>query len=218
MKIKSIVTMAALMSLPISTAIADDAGTWFVRPYAGLSLMSDVDSDFSDIDSLSGEAEVELSDGFTGGLGIGYRYTDNFALEFGWEYRSNDSETTLADLSEFDDGNYASNIFYLNGHYLFGKNDKWQPYVGAGVTWAEEIDIDLERNGDEQSYSGDGDVGYQVFAGINYDLADKWQLQGELRYGSITDIDLSGEGSDNGEFDGIDYETTTLQLGLVYNF
>ena len=218
MNIKPIVAAAILISTPISNVAADASGAWFVRPYLGFSIMSDLDADFSDIDGLSGEADVELSDGFTGGLGVGYQYTDNIAIEFGWEYRSNDSETTLAGQSEFDDGNYASNIFYLNGHYLLTKNGHWQPYVGAGLTWAEEIDIDLERNGEEQSFSGDGDVGYQLFAGINYDLATQWILQGELRYGSITDIDLSAEGSDSGKFDGIDYETTTLQLGLVYRF
>ena len=216
MNSKQLLTTAGLILMTGTPAVATD--TWFVRPYVGLSQMSDLSSDFSNIDGLSGDADIDLDTGFTGGIGIGYRYTDRVAVEFGWEYRSNDSETTLNDISEFDDGNYASNIFYLNGHYQFEKNDKWQPYVGAGLTWVEEIDIDLERNGDELSYSGDGDVGYQVFAGINYDLNQAWKLQSELRYGSITDIDLEGEGNDVGEFDSIDYETTTLQIGLVYDF
>ena len=216
MNSKQLLTTAGLILMTGTPAMATD--TWFVRPYVGLSQMSDLSSDFSNIDGLSGDADIDLDTGFTGGIGIGYRYTDRVAVEFGWEYRSNDSETTLNDISEFDDGNYASNIFYLNGHYQFEKNDKWQPYVGAGLTWVEEIDIDLERNGDELSYSGDGDVGYQVFAGINYDLNQTWKLQSELRYGSITDIDLEGEGNDVGEFDSIDYETTTLQIGLVYDF
>ncbi len=216
MNSKQLVTTAGLILMTGTPAMATD--TWFVRPYVGLSQMSDLSSDFSNIEGLSGDADIDLDTGFTGGIGIGYRYTDRAAVEFGWEYRSNDSETTLNDISEFDDGNYASNIFYLNGHYQFEKNDKWQPYVGAGLTWVEEIDIDLERNGDELSYSGDGDVGYQVFGGINYDLNQAWKLQSELRYGSITDIDLEGEGKDIGEFDGIDYETTTLQIGLVYDF
>ncbi len=218
MKFRLMFTTTVLISLNFTPGMADASDPWFVRPYIGLSTMSDVDSGFSDIDSLSGEAEVELGGGFTGGVGIGYRYTDNFAVEFGWEYRSNESETTLAGLSQFDDGNYASNIFYLNGHYLFAQNDQWQPYVGGGVTWVQEIDIDLERNGAELSYSGDGDIGYQLFAGVNYDLDNDWQLQSELRYGSITDIDLSAEGNNVGAFDGIDYETTTLQVGLVYSF
>ena len=208
---------AASISILSSTALATE-DTWFVRPYVGFSQMSDLSSDFTDIDGLSGDADIDLSGGFTGGLGVGYRYTDNFAVEFGWEYRSNDSEVTLADTSEFDDGNYASNIFYLNGHYLFARNGKWQPYAGAGLTWVEEIDIDLERGSEELSYSGDGDIGYQVFAGINYDLNEKWKLQSELRYGSIADIDLDGEGGEAGEFDSIDYETTTIQVGLVFDF
>ena len=213
---KQLLAATGLILITSTPVMATDI--WFVRPYVGLSQMSDLSSDFSNIDGLSGDADIDLDTGFTGGIGIGYRYTDRVAVEFGWEYRSNDSETTLNDISEFGDGNYASNIFYLNGHYQFEKKDKWQPYVGAGLTWVEEIDIDLERNGDELSYSGDGDVGYQVFAGINYDLNQAWKLQSELRYGSITDIDLEGEGNDGGEFDDIDYETTTLQIGLVYDF
>lgn len=216
MNMKQLLTAASLLTL--SAGATADEDTWFVRPYVGLSQMSDLSSDFTDIDGLSGDADIDLETGFTGGLGVGYRYTDNFAVEFGWEYRSNDSEVTLADTSEFDDGNYASNIFYLNGHYLFDKNGKWQPYAGAGLTWVQEVDIDLERGGEEPSYSGDSGTGYQVFAGVNYDLNDNWTLQSELRYGSITGIDLDGEGNDVGEFNNIDYETTTIQIGLVYDF
>lgn len=210
------ISTTILLALCAAPVAAEDK--WFVRPYLGLSQMSDLNSDFTDIDNLSGEADIDLDTGFTGGLGLGYRYTDKVAVEFGWEYRSNDAETALNEVSEFDDGNYATNVFYLNGHYLFDKKDEWQPYVGAGLTWVEEIDIDLERGGRELSYSGNGDTGYQVFGGINYDLSDSWKLQSELRYGSITGIDLEGEGSDPGEFDGIDYETTTLHIGMVYDF
>ena len=212
-KTLTIAGLLILTSLP-----ATSAENWFIRPYVGISQMSDLSGDFSNIDGLSGDADIDLDTGFNGGLGLGYRYSDRVAVELGWEYRSNDSETTLNDVSEFNDGNYASNLIYLNGFYYFEKNDAWQPYVGGGLTWAEEIDIDLERGGDEQSYSSDGDIGYQVFAGVDYDLTEQWKLQGELRYGRISDVDLDGEGNDRGEFEGLDYETTTLQIGLVYDF
>ena len=216
MKHSKLLAAAGLLLFTSAPALADD--NWFVRPYVGLSQMSDLDSDFSNIDSLTGKADIELDSGFTGGIGVGYNYTDNFAVEIGWEYRSNDSEVVLADTSEFDDGNYASNIFYLNGHYRFAPNGDSQPYVGAGLTLVEEIDIDLERGGDEISYSGDGEIGYQLFAGVDYRINPAWSVQGELRYGSITGIDLDGESGDPGQFEDIDYETTTLQLGLVYEF
>ena len=216
MKIKNLAITGLILAMP-ATTLAEDSN-WFVRPYVGLSQMSDLSADFEDIENLSGSADIDLDSGFTGGLGVGYRYTDNFAVEFGWEYRSNDSSTTLADTAEFEDGNYASNIFYLNGHYAFEAQGKWQPYVGAGLTWIEEIDIDLERDGEELSYSGSGDTGYQIFAGVDYALTNDWTIQSELRYGSITGIDLDGESGDPGEITGLDYETTTLQVGLVYNF
>ena len=166
MQYHKLIAATGLLVLTSTPALAEDS--WFVRPYVGLSQMSDIDGDFSNIDSLSGKADIDLDTGFTGGIGVGYNYTDNFAVEFGWEYRSNDSEVVLADTSEFDDGNYASNIFYLNGHYRFAPNGDWRPYVGGGLTWVEEVDIDLERGGEELSYSGDGDVGYQLFAGVDY--------------------------------------------------
>ena len=133
MKVKNLLAVTGLLMLGGEPVFAADS--WFVRPYIGLSQMSDLDSDFDDIDGLSGEADIDLDTGFTGGIGVGYRYTDNFAVEVGWEYRSNDSETTLNGVSEFDDGNYASNIIYLNGHYFFDKSGDWQPYVGAGINY-----------------------------------------------------------------------------------
>ncbi len=216
MKIEKLIVMAALGALCTNAVAAEDR--WFVRPYAGLSQMSDLSSVFTDIDSISGTTDIDLSGGVTAGLGIGYRYNKHLAVELGWEYRSNDSEVNLADTSVFTDGNYASNIFYINGHYNFSNSGKWQPYVGAGLSWAQEIDLDLERNGVEQSYSGDGEIGFQIFTGVNYELNNNWYLQTEFRYGSISDIDLSGEANDPGNFKSIDYQTNTLQFGLVYNF
>ena len=202
------------LSQPV--AAEDD---WFVRPYIGFSQMSDVSGDFNNIDGLpSGSADIDLDTGFASGIGVGYFYNNNFAVELGWEYRSNDSKTVLNDTSRFNDGNYASSIFYLNGHYLLAKRHKWQPYLGGGLTWAQEVDIDLERGGNELSYSGDGDVGYQLFAGINYDWSENWKFQGEARYGSITGIDLNAEDGAVGQFDDLDYKTTTLQVGVVYSF
>ena len=216
MKVVPLFLSASLISL--STGVATAENNWFVRPYVGTGQMSDLNADFTQIDGLSGVAKVDLAGGFAAGIGLGYRYNQNVAAEFGWEYRSNDSSVDLAGASKFDEGNYASNIFYLNGHYQFGKTGKWQPYVGAGLSWIQEIDIDLERGGEELSYSGSGDVGYQVFAGLNYDLSNRWALQSEIRYGSITNIDLESEGNDSGEFKGLDYDTTTFQIGVVYKF
>lgn len=190
---------------------------WFVRPFIGLSQMQDISPPATDIDGLSGTANINLESGFNAGLGLGYTYNDHIAIELAWEYRSNDAKTTINDSATFSGGNYASNIFFLNGFYYLPQYRKFQPYIGGGLSWIQEVDIDLERNGIEQSYSGDGDIGYQVFIGTNYQLIKNLAWQLELRYGELDNIALVGENSP-GEIYDVDYKTTTLQTGLVYQF
>lgn len=214
-QIALLITITVFLLTAAAKTYAND--NWFVRPYIGLSQMSDQDTSFSNVDMLSGNAEISLNNGFTSGLGLGYRYTDNIAIELAWEYRSNDSETVLDNQSTFEDGNYAANLFFANVHYHFNTQNKWQPYLGIGLSWAEEIDIDLERNGEELSFSSSGETGFQLFGGLEYQLNDAWALQSELRYGSISGIRLESE-EGNGMFEKLDYKTTTLQVGVIYEF
>lgn len=220
-KIKSARCLLIGSSLLLSASLFannQNNSNWNVRPYFGISQMSDLSAQTTGVGTVDGNAQVNLDSGFTAGLGFGYQINQNWTAELAWEYRSNDSETTLADGSVFTEGNYASNLFMLNAAYNFPASGKWHPYVGAGLTWLQEVDIDLELNGIEQSYSGDGSTGFQIFGGVNYPLTPKWNLQGELRYGSITGIDLVGEQNAIGTFTDMDYKTTTLQVGLTYKF
>lgn len=207
-----------LISTALILSFSSNADSWFIKPYAGLSNMSDLSGYGENIDDMTGNTDINLGSGFVAGLSGGYYYNDNIAVELGWEYRSNESETTIANTSNYPDGNYASNTFYLNGLYHFSKSSNWQPYVGAGLIWMQEVDIDLELGGTELSYSGDGDTGFQVLAGMNYHINKDWFIQLEARYTSITDIDLSGEEDATGIISGLDYEPTTLQLGIIYQF
>ncbi|MEM6484932.1 MAG: OmpW family outer membrane protein [Pseudomonadota bacterium] len=192
---------------------------WFGRAWGGFSSLSDTSgsSDGFQLDPSTDSLSVDTSGGFAAGTGVGYRFTDNFAAELAWEYRSNDSEVDFDSGASFDDGNYASSTFFLNGYYYLPSRGAWEPYLGLGLAWAQEIDIDLEGNGPEQSFSGDGDVGIQVFAGVSYRINPNWSAQGELRYGRITGLDLKGEGNP-GTISDFDYEPLTLQIGLKYEF
>ncbi len=216
MKFLPIVTLATFC-LPFNT-LADDKSGWFVRPFVGLSQMSDLSADTRNLGSVDGSSDIDLDSGFNAGIGLGYRYNEKIAVEVAWDYRTNDSSVVLADATEFEDGNYASNMLYLNGFYYPKVNsDKWKPYIGAGLSWMQEIDIDLEQDGEETSLSGEGDIGYQLFAGVDYAINNNWSVGAELRYGSTTDIDLKGEGN-SGRYDNLDYEPTTLQVGLTYRY
>lgn len=222
MSIKKLVAATAAATALLATPVlAQEAGSagWFARAWGGYSSLADTSGS---IDGFPGTAagtavDVSTSGGFTAGAGLGYRYNQQLAVELAWEYRSNDSETEFGDGTSFGDGNYASNTFFLNGYYYLTPRGTWEPYVGAGLAWIQEVDIDLEGNGPEQSFSGDGDVGLQVFVGSNYRFSERWAAHGELRYGSVTGIDLEGE-NNAGTISGFDYEPFTLQVGLSYQF
>jgi opacity protein-like surface antigen len=192
---------------------------WSTRPYLGLSQMGDISGDTQAIGTANGKADIGLSGGFTSGLGVAYRYNDRISAEFAWEYRTNDSEVTLADGTRYKDGNYASNIFFVNGFHHLTKVAGWEPYVGGGLSWIQEIDIDLETAGTELSYSGSGDIGWQVFAGAAREISEQWSVSGEVRYGSITGIDLDQEGgSGAGSIGKLDYQPITAQVAAIYHF
>lgn len=201
------------------TASDNSQDKWFGRAWGGFSSLSDTSgsSDGFQLDSSTDTLSVNVGGGFAAGAGVGYRFANNFAAELAWEYRSNDSEVDFDGGASFDDGNYASNTFFLNGYYYLASRGAWEPYLGLGLAWVQEIDIDLEGNGPEQSFSGDGDVGVQVFAGASYRISPNWSAQGELRYGRITGLDLTGEGNP-GTISDFDYEPLTLQIGLKYDF
>ncbi|WP_395373244.1 OmpW family protein [Marinicella sp. W31] len=199
-------------------AWADTEKGWFIKPVAGISQMSSTEGNSVGVGAQNGLFDVDLSSGFFAGLGVGYRYNANISAEFSWEYRSNDSETTLADGTLFSDGNYASSIFYMNGYYHFENDNRWTPYLGLGLGWIQEIDIDLEGMGPEQSYSGDGEIGFQAMFGLQYDLSENWTFNTELRYARFSSIDLEGEEAASGRINDLDYDPVTLGIGLSYYF
>lgn len=214
-KLPGLSLLIAVTALP-ATALAENSG-WYLRAHGGVSSLDDTSGGFT-VSGSSSKIDINTDSGSFLGLAGGYDYGNGWRAEVAWEYRTNDSTATLDGVSAFDAGDYASNTFFLNGIYAFGGNDQWRPYAGGGLAWVQEIDIDLENNGVEQSYSASGDVGFQVFAGVEYALSPKWVLGGELRYVLLSDIDFDSEAGAPGAVSGLDYRHTSAQLGITYRF
>ncbi len=208
-----------MLSTLITTSFAVEAEPlWYLKATTGISQMNDQAGQSVGVGTQDGTTDVALDTGFTPGLAVGYQWNKHWSTELAWEYRSNDSQTTLTDGTVYQDGNYASNVFALNAYYHFRSAEQWRPYLGAGLIYGQEVDVDLEQNGIEvASFSGSGDTGIQVMAGLTYELNDSWYLNGELRYGSLAGIDLAGE-NNTGQINDLDYSPWTVGLGLQYNF
>lgn len=210
----ALLSFAGCSLLPLQAHAANNA--WSVVPYLGLSQLGDQSPSL--VDTESSELNVAVDSGFTAGLGLRYDYMNSrWSSEFAWEYRSNDISSTTADGSTLPEGNYASNIFYLNGRYALTEAKRWTPWVGGGLSWIQEIDLDSEGADSERSFSDSGSVGFQIMAGVDYDISERIYLSSELRYSSQSDLELKEEGG-TGRISDIDYEPITLGLGIGFRF
>ena len=217
MKLKTKVVLfvhTVLLALP--TQSIAEGGQFFVKPFFGLSSLSDTDGFVSGPGLVNGNIDVEVDDGYVTGLGFGYRYNANFASEIALEYRTNEVASTLSKVETFEEGDFSSLTFFVNGYYFFDSNSAWTPYLGGGIGWVEEIDIDLERSGVEQSLSA-SETAFQLMGGVEYQISEAWRLNTELRYSTVSGVDVDGEDLD-AEITGLDYNPLTLQVGFSYSF
>ena len=213
----SILLASSLLWVPLSSEAKNS--NWFVKPTFGISILSDQNSDINQVLGQSGSATINLDSGFNAGIGAGYFIDNNWALEVHWEYRSNDAETVLPNGVAFNEGNFASSIFAANAYYYFDAVSHWRWFAGAGLIVVQEIDIDLEDSMSERSYSGSGDLGFQIFTGVNYKLNEQWSAQTEIRYLNVSGIAMDAEENVTvGTFENIDYAPVSVQLSVKYQF
>jgi len=212
------ISLTSALLLTSQNAVAEDK-PWSVVPYVGMSHLSDQSPLISGAAGITpGTLDVTVDAGFTAGLSLRYDYSSSrWSSEFGWEYRSNDTSLSTSDGSALPSGNYASNTFYVTGRYALSNAGALTPWVGGGLSWIQEIDLDSENSEGERSFSDSGSVGFQLMAGLDYDISSRLYLTSELRVTSHTDIDLQAEG-ETGSVSGIDYQPVTLSLGIGYRF
>ena len=97
-------------------------------------------------------------------------------------------------------------------------NTKLRPYLGAGIGLVQEIDMDIKSAaGVENSYSASNELAGQLMAGIEYPIAQNWDLSTEIRYTKVSNIDLKQENG-TGRINNVDYDPVTVGVGLTYNF
>ena len=193
------------------------AENWYVQPQLGVAFLSDREGVASATDGVDGPWDIQTDSGFLAGIEFGYQVSKQVRVGLQWEYRTNDSDTVIDGGTTFS-GNLASNIFYLNGYYDFAIDGGFTPYVGAGLGYIQEIDIDLETGDLESSYSGDGEVGFQFIAGVSYPLSKRLNVNVEARYANFSGIDFEGEENAIGTVSDIDYSPYSLAVGISYRF
>jgi outer membrane autotransporter protein len=165
---------------------------------------------------------AEFGSGAGFGGDFGWRYGNGWAAEVEWNYRSHSLDAVrLGGANLARDGDFASNTLMINGLRRFATKSAWTPYLGAGLGWVQEIDIDVTpaTGGGERSYSTDGKFAFQLIAGVEYTLTPRWRLTADARWLRVGSVQMGNEaGNPGGSAGSLTYNPFSVQIGVRYSF
>ena len=210
MKQKLLIAAAAtaLMAAP-SFASAQDAGTgWYLKGAAGYGIGTDIDVENAVVGDVEGEGNV------VGNIGLGYDFGNNWRVELDGTTMFNDYGSISQQPSSFV--KLRTDAVMLNAIYDFDDFGKFAPYIGAGVGLVRgDATVSASdfpnANGISQTInpvcigdrvSGDAfacehndsdfSLGWQLLAGLGYEITDKLTWDTNYRYMQADDFDVAG--------------------------
>jgi len=215
--------LAALFSFFASFSAAHvQAGSWsdglYLNVFGGFHGMAD-----GDIKQDGTTGEASYGAGQIVGLGVGKKLTPNWAVEAEFFFRSNDLDSVNAgSLSGSTDGDFYSSNLMFNGIYTFTLADgsglwgKFTPFVGVGLGFLEEVDIDARIAGVDQDYGDTWVFAAQAFAGVSYAVSEHWSVYVETRYHYAGEVELTSSAGNPPVK--ADYNGLSGFVGVRYNF
>ncbi|MEO1575238.1 MAG: porin family protein [Pseudomonadota bacterium] len=213
------------IQLPFAAALlccagahAQDDTSFYATGVVGIGFLGSEDLAYRD-GVISSTAEADFDPSFTGGGTVGYRLNDAWRIEGELLYRRNEmDEITLDGVGSATEGDFASLSVGLSALYDFRPfdNDRLSAYVGAGVVFVQEIDIDFEVGGMETSFETD-DIGFQVQFGGRYDLNDKLFVDVGVRYLTLSGVEMEFP-ADTSRIVEADYSPFSVTAGLGWRF
>ena len=214
-KTLAVVTAAALASGP---ALGDDRG-WYGSVVVGANLLGDQAAEYQSSE-LTVSADRAFDTSFATGATVGYEFGNQWRAEVELMYRRNEQADpiTLDGFGTFNDGDFASLAITASALYDFNwfADPNVTTYVGAGVAFLQEIDVDFENAGVETSFETD-DVGIQLQAGARYRFGDNWFVDAGVRYLIASDVGMELP-SDTTQTLTSDYDPLTVSVGFGRRF
>ncbi len=202
---------------PLQASAAEDGSSFYVKAFGGFGTLEDAELDYTGGGSdASGDASFDS--GFVAGVAVGYDLDSRWAVEGEFTYRTNDVDTfTAGGTTLADSGDFASTALMLNVFYTFDTDWRFEPYVGVGLGYTTEIDIDLAGAGfpGSRSFSGETPAA-QYMVGAKGALAAGLDIFFEGRFFRAFNPEMdaeSGAGTIETEYGGFN-----LLAGVTYSF
>ena len=213
------VVAAGLVTFLAFPAHADDQRRFYAIADIGAGTLGSQTIQFDDGNGVS-SSKLDFDASFAGGGTLGYRISDRWAIEGGITYRRNEFDTiNLAALGTVTEGDFASLSYDLSALYRFniGQSGKLSGYIGPGLVYVQEIDIDFEDDaGNETEFDGD-DTALQVKFGGRYDFSDRWFVDASARWLTTDGVRMRGT-NDASQTITSDYDHWSFSVGAGFQF
>ena len=192
--------LAALMALP-TAASAQDAG-WYLRGNVGGGVYDSIDLTGDVVGDVEGEGNLAPS------IGIGYEFDNNWRLELDGTALWNDTAKIQQLPSTSSD--FRTYSAMLNAIYDFDDFGRWEPYIGAGIGFvrgtlsAQAHDFPSDDTASALPVTNaacspicdirdsDSGLGYQLLAGLGYDITENLTWDTHYKYMGMSDMDFKG--------------------------
>ena len=207
-KVISVARILALGLVISGYADAKSKGDLMVR-LRGVSFMSDTDGT---TDTLGGSART--SDDVIPELDFTYFFTDNIAAELILATTKHSVEVKNSTSGDLDLGTVRLLPPVIILQYHFAPKQACSPYIGAGINYTITFDVERGRSVNSVDYSNE--FGFAFQAGFDYQIADRWVLNFDVKKVFVdTDIIVNG-GAINAK--GTDLDPLVIGFGVGYTF
>ena len=157
---------------------ASPESPWMVRVRA-LGIFPDDSSSTLMLGGTAIPGEADVDNAFTVDLDISYFFTPNVALELTLAYAQHDVNANNTPLGNIDLGSLDLLPPTLTLQYHFLPENKFRPYVGAGVSY---VLIPNEDPGNAVSVDYEnGNFGFALHAGFDYFFTKNWCLNVDVK-------------------------------------
>lgn len=228
-----------ILALSIAAALASpmlahaEAGDWVVRVRA-VNVSPNEDSDLGKTLNrniaplMSPGAELKVDDNWIAELDISYYITKNIAAELilarGTEHDVKISGDALATVGNQPLGEVDLLPPTLTLQWHFNPDQKFDPYVGAGINYTHMLDRRLKISSGALTGSKikiDSDSwGWALQAGVDVNLDNGWMLNADVKYVTLdTNVKLDAGNTGNYvKIDDLDVDPWVIGFGIGKRF
>lgn len=199
---------AVLVATPIAEAIAKDAGDLRVR-LRGIGFITDTDGT---TDALGGDAST--TNDYVPELDFTYFFTKNIAAELILATTKHGVDVKNSTAGDLNLGTVRALPPVLTLQYHFLPDEKFSPYIGAGINYTITYGASTGASVTDVKYSNE--FGYAFQAGLDYEIDEKWSFNLDVKKVFVdTDIVANG-GTVNAKNTALD--PWVVGVGFGYTF